>query len=156
VNFAGPEIGLAAPSEAGAIAQMSRDEIEHGLGWSWTAPRVRRAMQDRSSNVIVAREGSRMVGFAILSYAAEHAHLNLLGVARDRRRRGIARALLAWLETTMRVAGIAAVQVELRATNGSARAFYESLGFELINVTPRYYHGRESALHMVKELSPLP
>jgi [ribosomal protein S18]-alanine N-acetyltransferase len=152
--IAQPQIALAVASDADAIAALSRDHIEQGLGWSWTAPRIRRAIGDRSTNVVVARDGTRLAGFAILGYSDRHAHLNLLGVAPPYRRRGVARALLAWLEATMRVAGIEAVQVELRATNVVARAFYESLGFELIDATPRYYHGRETALHMVKELAP--
>jgi ribosomal-protein-alanine N-acetyltransferase len=147
-------IGLALPAEAQAIALLSRDEIEHGLRWSWTAPRVLRAMRDRNTNVVVAREGDGIVGFALLQYEADHAHLLLLGVAGTHRRRGIAAALWRWLEETLRIAGIAAVQVELRESNAVARAFYEKLGFELINATSRYYQGRETALHMVKELTP--
>ena len=62
-------------------------------------------------------------------------------------------ALWNWLETTLRTAGIAAAQVELRASNAAARAFYEHVGFEQVAATPRYYQGAETALHMVKELA---
>lgn len=148
------QIGLAAPTEAQAIAVLSRDEIEHGLRWSWTAPRVLRAIRDRNTNVVVAREGDRVVGFALLQYDADRAHLLLLGVARSHRRRGIATLIWQWLEETLRIAGAGAVQVELRQTNTVARAFYEKLGFELINASAKYYQGKETALHMVKELSP--
>ena len=151
--IASPHSELAALDDAHAISALSRDEIEFGLRWTWTASRVRCAIQDRATNVVVAREGRRVIGFAILGYDERHAHLNLLGVASDRRRRGVATSLMAWLEATMRVAGIAAVQVELRATSHAARALYESLGFELINATSRYYQGRETALHMVKEFT---
>ena len=148
------QIGLAVPGEAQAIAMLSRDEIEHGLRWSWTAPRVLRAIHDRNTNVVVARESERVLGFALLQYDADRAHLLLLGVAASCRRRGIASALWQWLEETLRIAGIAAVRVELRQSNTIARAFYEKWGFELINATSKYYQGRETALHMVKELAP--
>lgn len=151
--IAAPDIGLAAPDEAEAIARLSRDEIERGLRWSWTPARVRRAIGDRHTNVVVAREGTRVVGFALMRYEDERAHLLLFGVAPTHRRQGVASALWRWLEATMRTAGIAAVQVELRESNFGARAFYEHVGFEQVNATQRYYQGRETALHMVKELT---
>jgi ribosomal-protein-alanine N-acetyltransferase len=89
-----------------------------------------------------------------MRYDADRAHLLLLGVAPHRRRQGVATALLAWHERALRVAGIHAVQVELRASNLAARAFYERLGYEPVNATPRYYQGIETALHMVKGLPP--
>lgn len=151
--IAAPDIGLATSAEAEAIAQLSREEIEQGLRWSWTPERVRRAVRDKNTNVVVAREDARVVGFALMSYEDERAHLLLFGVASSRRRHGIATALWTWLEATMRTAGITAVQVELRESNHTARAFYERVGFEQVNATRRYYQGVETALHMVKELN---
>jgi ribosomal-protein-alanine N-acetyltransferase len=149
-----PTIGLAHAVDADAIARMSRDEIEVGFRWSWTPQRVLRAVRDRDTNALVARDGALVIGFALMRYDADRAHLLLLGVAPHRRRQGIGTALLAWHDRALRVAGIDAVQVELRASNNAARAFYERLGFELVNATPRYYRGIETALHMVKGLPP--
>ena len=148
-----PEIALATIADAQAIAVLARDEIEHGLGWSWTPARVQHCIRDPRSNVIVARDGASVIGFALMSYDAEHAHLLLFGVAPAWRRRGVASALWAWLEATLRTAGIRSAQVELRASNLAARAFYERVGFEQVNATQRYYRGVETALHMVKELT---
>lgn len=148
-----PEIALATVADAHAIALLSRDEIEQGLRWSWTPSRVRRAIQDRETNVVVARDGTKIVGFAVMKYRAEDAHLLLLGVHAAYRRKGVASALLAWLEDTLGVAGAAAIQVEVRASNHVARAFYARLGYEQVNATSRYYQGVESAVHLVKELS---
>jgi ribosomal-protein-alanine N-acetyltransferase len=153
--IADPIIGLARPADADAIARISRDQIEAGLlHWSWTPQRVLRAVRDRDTNVLVARDGVAVIGFALMRYDDDRAHLLLLGVARHRRRQGIGTALLAWHERALRTAGIHAVQVELRASNDAARAFYERLGFEPVNATPRYYQGIETALHMVKGLPP--
>jgi ribosomal-protein-alanine acetyltransferase len=149
-----PEIGLARIADAQPIALISRDEIEHGFRWSWTPDRVRRAIEHRETNVVVAREGPRVIGFALMEYRSDDAHLVLLGVAPDKRREGIATAMLAWLEQTLRVAGIAAIQVEVRASNRVAQAFYSKRGYEQVNATSRYYQGIETALHLVKELPP--
>ena len=152
--IAAPDIELGTSAEAEAIAVLSRDEIEYGFRWSWTPERVRRAIRDKNTNVVVAREDARMVGFALMRYEDERAHLLLFGVTPSRRRQGIATALWTWLEATMRTAGVTAAQVELRESNDAARAFYERVGFEQVNATRRYYQGIETALHMVKELTP--
>ena len=41
-----PTIRLATLRDARAIAEMSRDEIEAGLAWTWTPERVRRSIRD--------------------------------------------------------------------------------------------------------------
>jgi ribosomal-protein-alanine acetyltransferase len=148
-----PDIGLAALADAQSIALISRDEIEYGLHWNWTPPRVRRAIEDRDTNVVVARHGTSVIGFAMMKYRSDDAHLLLLGVTPGYRRKGVATAMLVWLEETLRVAGIAAIQVEVRASNRVALAFYAKLGYEQVNATHRYYQGLETALHLVKELA---
>jgi ribosomal protein S18 acetylase RimI-like enzyme len=44
------------------------------------------------------------------------------------------------------------IDLELRANNEGARAFYERLGFEALNVVQGYYQGVEPALRMTKRL----
>ncbi len=151
-----PDIGLATFADAQAIALLSRDEIEQGLRWAWTPPRVRRAIEDRDTNVVVARHAASVIGFALMEYRSDDAHLLLLAVAPGHRRKGIATAMLGWLEQTLRIAGIAAIQVEVRASNQAAQAFYARLGYEQVDATSRYYQGIETALHLVRELHPRP
>jgi len=114
---------------------------------------VCRAIQDREINVVVARDGTNVVGFAVMKYRSEDAHLLLLGVHPAFRRKGVGSALLSWLEATLRVAGASAVQVEVRASNQVARTFYARLGYEQVNATSRFYQGIESGVHLVKEFS---
>jgi [ribosomal protein S18]-alanine N-acetyltransferase len=147
-----PDIGLATLADAQSIALISRDEIEQGLRWAWTPPRVRNAIEDRETNVVVARNGTSVIGFALMRYRLEDAHLLLLAVIPDHRRKGVATAMLGWLEETLKVAGIAAIQVEVRASNRVALAFYAALGYEQVDATSRYYQGIETAVHLVKEL----
>lgn len=148
-----PNIGLADSADAQAIADLSRHEIEHGLRWSWTTGRVWRAIQDTETNVVVARDGDAISGFALMAYRSEDAHLLLLAVAPGSRRRGIGSALIGWLEETLRLAGITRMPVEVRQANRVARAFYARLGFEQVNASRGYYQGVEDALHLVKELN---
>jgi len=145
-------LGLARPSDALEIAEMSRDLVEHGLDWSWTPSRVRRSISGRESSVLVARLQRRIAAFAIMHFGDESAHLNLLAVAASHRRQGLGRRLVEWLTATAIEAGVFRIDLELRAQNHAAREFYERVGFDALNVIPGYYQGREAALRMTRRL----
>ena len=143
---------LAAEADALGIARMSRDLIETGLGWSWTAARVLRSIRDPEALVLVAREGRRIIGFAIMDFGEDVSHLALLAVDPSHRRRGIGRNLFDWLKQSALTAGIAVVKLELRANNLEAQHFYRCLGFEEVGWTVGYYRRRETALRMALRL----
>lgn len=148
------EITLALLTDAIKIAALSRDAIEHGLQWSWTAQRVRRNLRDAATNVIVARHGSTLSGFAIMKYSEQEAHLLLLAVHSAWRRQGVGTALLAWLERTTRVAGIDLIKLETRARNSAAHTFYGLHGFTETGRQEGYYQGVEDAVRMAKSFRP--
>jgi ribosomal-protein-alanine N-acetyltransferase len=143
---------LAVREDAEEIAAMSRDLIEAGLAWSWTPNRVRRSILSRESSVVVARREERVAAFAIMQFGDDVAHLNLLAVGENHRRQGIGRRLIQWLSETALEAGVFRIDLELRADNAAARAFYGQLGFEALNVIPGYYQGLEAALRMSRRL----
>jgi hypothetical protein len=59
---------LARPADATAIANMSRELIENGLLWRWTAQRVVASINAENTNVLVARLDNRLAGFGIMKY----------------------------------------------------------------------------------------
>lgn len=140
---------LAGAADAPRIAGLSRELIEHGLEWSWTPARVRRAIADPQTNVVVT---DRVTGFGIMKYHDTEAHLLLLAVDPAHARAGTGSALLGWLERSARVAGIARIGLEARVGNEAARAFYRHLGYHDIAVLPGYYQGVEASVRMVKDL----
>jgi ribosomal-protein-alanine N-acetyltransferase len=143
---------LANAADAPAIALMSRDLIERGFVWSWTRGRVARSIADRETASVVACDGTGVVGFAIMKFADEHAHLTLLAVQPSHQRRSVGRRLIQWLEDSARVAGISGIYLEVRANNLGARRFYRALGFQELALLPRYYSGVESAVYMARDL----
>jgi ribosomal-protein-alanine N-acetyltransferase len=145
-------IRLANLDDATRIATMSRDLIEHGLAWRWTPSRIRRAIRNPSTNVAIAPGDDGIAGFAVMEYRDEEAHLILLGVDPLYRRRGIARALLAWHESTALTAGIGAVYVEARANKVETREFYRAAGYREIAVVRGYYEGVEDAVRLARDL----
>ena len=147
------ELSLAVAADANPIALMSRTLIEDGLPrWSWNPARVARAIAARDTLVVVARDDTALAGFAIMEFGDEQAHLSLLAVLPSRQRRGIGGALIDWLEESALVAGIAAINLELRETNRAARAFYTARGFVESAYLPGYYQRRESAVRMSRDI----
>jgi ribosomal protein S18 acetylase RimI-like enzyme len=157
-------IRLAEPRDAQAIAVMSRDFIESGLGWKYDAGRVMRAIRDRETVAVVACDAkSALNGFAIMEFGDERAHLVLLAVRPSHRRSGIGHSLLDWLLESARTAGIASIHLELRAGIEAARRFYRAMGFYETVLVPGYYRSgegrKEGALRMLRVLrtpGPLP
>ena len=162
-------IRLAEPRDAQAIAMMSRDFIEAGLGWKYDASRVMRAIRDRETLAVVACDAkggaarAAINGFAIMEFGDERAHLVLLAVRPSHRRTGIGQRMLEWLLESARTAGIASIHLELRAGNEAARRFYRAMGFYETVLVPGYYRSgegrKEGALRMLRVLrvpGPLP
>jgi ribosomal-protein-alanine N-acetyltransferase len=145
-------IQLASMDDAAAIAAMSRDYIEQGLGWSWTESRVAHAIRDPDTNVVVLRAADAIAAFGIMSYRDEAAHLLLFAVRREQQRRGLGRAVLAWLEEVARAAGIRRIQLECRRDNAAARNFYGALGYHEQVISRGYYRGVEDAIRLEKWL----
>jgi len=145
-------LALARLADAPVIAQLSHTLIETGLPWSWVPQRVAASMRQPETNVLVARAGERIMGFGIMRYGVEAAHLDLFAVDRAWQGQGLGRRLLEWLERPARVAGLARILLEVRADNAGARAFYERLGYQRLALVPGYYQGREDALRMERSL----
>jgi len=151
-----PSVRLATVGEAAAIAAMSRDYIERGLGWSWTAGRVERAIRDPDTNVAVVREQGGIVAFGIMGYREEKAHLALLAVRRSHQRRGVGSGVLKWLEDVASLAGNTRIHVECRRDNAAARNFYAEHGYHEQLISKGYYAGLEDAIRLEKWLNGLP
>jgi ribosomal-protein-alanine N-acetyltransferase len=150
------DISLAVPDDAVAIAALSRRTVEHGLEWRWTPQRVLASMADADTNVVVARRGTDMLGFAVMHYAEDEAHLLLLATQPRCRRQGVGSTLLAWLESTLRVAGIRTLRLETRSGNAGARTFYRHHGFVETDRRSGYYQGVEDAVRYLKQLGSPP
>jgi ribosomal protein S18 acetylase RimI-like enzyme len=148
------KLAPAAGRDAPVLADLSRFTIERGLPWRWTEPRVAALIRDADAEVVVARHGGALVGFAAMEFQFKErrAHLVLLAVVSAWRRHGIGSELLAWLEKMALLGGIQSVAAEVRAENIGARRFYASVGFEETRRLPGYYSGREDALALRKLL----
>lgn len=144
---------LARLDDASAIAKMSRDLIENGLRWRWTPKRVEASIRASNVNVLIAKIDGRLGGFGIMHYGDRVAHLDLLAVAPEYQRNGVARQLVQWLEKCAVVAGNIRVVLEVRERNAGAIQFYERMGYRKLVRLPGYYQSTEPALRMGRDLS---
>jgi len=96
-----------------------------------------------------------LVGYALLSIAADEAHLLNICVDPLSQTRGLGRQLLRAMVALARDRRAQRIFLEVRPSNTPALALYESEGFNEIGRRPRYYpaaDGREDALVMAMEL----
>ncbi len=145
-------IRLASGNDAADIAAMSRRLIEHGLPWTWQPARVARAIASPNTNVAVVRVQDELVGFGIMEYWDEDAHLVLLAVGPERQRQGIGSSLLAWLEACAIACGSQRIRVEARRDNVAGRCFYIDHGYHEVRLKTRMYSNTLDGVHLEKWL----
>ena len=99
---------------------------------------------------LAALDGDRLVAYCVCSRYDTVWHLMNIAVDPERRREGIAAALLARLFDEADKPG-EQYTLEVRPSNLAARHLYRKLGFQQIAIRPEYYpavSGREDALFL--------
>ncbi len=141
------EIRLPHPEEygaAGAVTALAYHEfaVEGDDGWSWYLEHLADvAHRAGRTTVLVAVGGGVVVGTATLELegrvepdrarplAADEAHIRMVGVHPDHRRRGIARRLMLECIEISRQRGKRRLTLDTQPTMNAAQALYDSLGF---------------------------
>lgn len=103
----------------------------------------------------VSETDAAPIGFAIMILVVDEAHLLNFGVAPEKRRQGLGRALMHGLYAKAAAVGATQVFLEVRPSNGAALALYVNEGFAIVGRRKGYYPaetGREDALVMRREL----
>lgn len=124
----------------------------------WTAGIFRDCLQ-AGYPAWVLEDGAAIVGYGLLSIAADEAHVLNICIAPDAQGRGLGRHLLRALVRLARGRGVRRLFLEVRPSNPHALTLYESEGFNEIGRRPRYYpakSGREDAIVMAMELLSAP
>lgn len=93
----------------------------------------------------------KFIGYAVMMMVLDEAHLLNISIARDFQGYGMGRALLNHLIDIAHRHGAQMMFLEVRPSNKSAIALYESMGFNEFSVRKGYYpahNGREDAILM--------
>jgi ribosomal-protein-alanine N-acetyltransferase len=104
---------------------------------------------------VLEAESMGILGYAVLSVAAEEAHLLNVCVGPELQGQGHGRRLVQRMLDVARYHGAQRLFLEVRPSNPGALMLYQSLGFAEIGRRPRYYPaegGREDAIVMGREL----
>jgi [ribosomal protein S18]-alanine N-acetyltransferase len=94
-------------------------------------PRIALVAEDSSTGKVSA--------FAVASLLPSQAELEMIAVASEAQRQGVARLLFAALAKELKTRQVTEVCLEVRTSNRPALALYRSLGFAETARRPRYY-----------------
>ena len=134
--------------EAGDIPSvMEIDALS--LPRPWSAAVWRGELTSPYGLYLVIEDGDEISGHIGVRHVLGELHITTIAVRPEYRRRGHARALIGAALAAYPHA--AYVHLEVRPTNATAVALYESLGFRTTGRRPRYY-GDEDALLMTLNL----
>lgn len=101
------------------------------------------------------QDNDMIIGYGVLSWGPEEAHLLNITVTPDRQGEGLGRHLLEDLIDKAIVWGAKELFLEVRPSNESAIGLYRDRGFNEIGLRPDYYpdhEGREDAVVMALPL----
>ena len=106
----------------------------------WTRQAFEAALKERHARFRVAHSADGfVVGYLVAWFVLDEGEIANLAVIPTVRRRGVARALLESIIEEARDSRIARLFLEVRESNGAARALYASMGFTPVARRPRYY-----------------
>jgi ribosomal protein S18 acetylase RimI-like enzyme len=90
---------------------------------------IQRKLKVQPHLFLLAEIEGAIVGSAMAGYEGHRGWINYLAVCPNRRRRGIARALMLEAERLLKLEGCPKINLQVRSTNTEILAFYKAIGF---------------------------
>lgn len=117
----------------------------------WSEKSVASELSNYLALWYVALDGDTVVGYVGSQTCGRETDMMNIAVHPDYRRSGIAQSLIECLILELKNRGSNSMALEVRASNASAIALYEKLGFEQVGLRKNYYRNpREDALILRK------
>ena len=85
-------------------------------------------------------------GFIVYRVAVDEAEIITIGVNPEMRRKGIASAMIAIVEKTIKNQGVKKLFLEVASNNSAGKKLYENCGFNVVGLRPKYYDGVDAIL----------
>lgn len=126
-------------------------EIEpHIYSHPWTRGNFVDSLKSAHSAWVLVQD-SQIIGYALTMMVLDEAHLLNLSISKRYQKQGLGRLLLEHMIYVARTLSATNMFLEVRASNISAIALYENIGFNEMAVRRGYYpaqNGREDAILM--------
>ena len=90
-------------------------------------------------------------GFIVYRIAVDEAEIITIGVNPEKRRQGIASAMIGIIEKNIKNQGVKKIFLEVASNNALGIKLYENCGFKTVGLRPKYYDGIDAIL-MSKDL----
>lgn len=85
-------------------------------------------------------------GFIVYRIVLDEAEIITIGVNPEKRRQGIASAMIGIIEKTIKNQGVNKIFLEVAANNIAGQKLYEKCGFRVVGSRPKYYDGVDAIL----------
>ncbi|MFM2435542.1 MAG: hypothetical protein RL063_1523 [Pseudomonadota bacterium] len=122
----------------------------HIYSHPWTRGNFSDSLNAGHSAWVLAQD-NKIIGYALLMLVLDEAHLLNLSIAKTYQKQGLGRFLLEHMLDISKKYQAVNMFLEVRASNVSALALYENMGFNEMAVRRNYYpatNGREDAILM--------
>jgi [ribosomal protein S18]-alanine N-acetyltransferase len=149
--MAGLNVRPATPEDISAIVAIQQKNPQAA---EWKESDYARLAEAPSGVLLVAEAAAgQILGFAAAQGVADEAELQNLAVDPERQRHGLGQALLEGVHRRLRAAGIKRIYLEVRPSNESALALYQSSAYTIVGRRQDYYSApQEDALILSADL----
>lgn len=136
------------PATSQDISTLVAIQLKNPQAAQWQESDYARLAEDPSGILLVAEdEAGQVLGFGAARRVADEAELQNLAVDPEHQHHGIGQRLLDGVHCRLAAAGTRRVYLEVRPSNESALALYQSSGYTIVGRRQDYYPApREDAL----------
>lgn len=128
--------------DVSSIMPIMSDAFDPRFGEAWTAAQCLSTLVLPDCQLLLAKDGDDVCGFAITRWVFEHEELLMIGVTRSRQRQQLGQTLLNEVINRGQTAGREKLFLEVRDGN-PAHYFYLKSGFTPIGRRKNYYKSAE-------------
>ena len=139
------EVSFAEEADIDAVVRMEKEYFSD----SWSENSVK--IQVENKKVMVIKFADELIGYCIFMTAADEGEILRIAINHKIRKAGLGKKLLLASISEMEKSGANEIFLEVRASNDSAKALYETVGFSEIGIRKGYYDNNEDAILYKKE-----
>ncbi len=119
----------------------------------WSQKSILETIANPQTICLAAEKAGRMTGYLFAYTAMDEAEIARIAVAKEQQKQGTGRKILETLEEICRKNKIHKLMLDVRKSNGGARAFYTKAGFGEDGIRKEFYSDpKEDAVLMSKEI----